>query len=66
MAFRVLVAGPSSFLVYARLSEVLDVALVNCFPDVVSLIIDGPGLLALATSYARSRGLELKTCGLDY
>lgn len=66
MAFRVLIVGPSSYRDYARLRDVLDIALVNRFPDVAIITTGGPGLPALAASYARSRGLELMACTLDY
>jgi hypothetical protein len=59
MAFRVLILGESHFRDYARLRDALDAALVNRLPDVEIVTTGGPGLPALAASYARSRGLEL-------
>jgi hypothetical protein len=59
MAFRVLLLGDPLFRDYARLRDALDAALVNRLPDVELVTTGGPGLPALAASYARSRGLEL-------
>jgi hypothetical protein len=58
-AFRVLILGDPTFRDYGRLRDALDAALVNRLPDVVIVTSGGPGLPALAASYARSRGLEL-------
>jgi hypothetical protein len=59
MAFRVLVLGDPRFRDFAQLRDTLDATLVNRLPEVVIVTTGGPGLPALAASYARSRGLEL-------
>jgi hypothetical protein len=59
MALCVLILGDTDFRDYTHLRDALDAALVNRLPDVVIATTGGPGLPALAASYARSRGLEL-------
>lgn len=58
--FRVLVAGGTGFRDYARLRDTLDALLADRMPDVVILTAGGPGVAALAASYARSRGLDVR------
>jgi hypothetical protein len=59
MPFRVLIVGAPRFYAYHRLSDALDLALANRLPDVQLITGGGPGVPALAASYARSRGLML-------
>ena len=59
MVFRVLILGESGFRDYSRLRDALDAALSRRQPEVTILTAGGPGVPALAASYARSRGLEL-------
>ena len=59
MAFRVLVVGGRGRVDYARFRDALDRALANRLPEVQILTAGGPGVPALAASYARSRSLEL-------
>src|SRR5262245_26279370 len=66
MSFRVLVIGGRRFCDNARLRDALDRALVNRLPDVELLTAGGPGVPALAASYARSRGLTLTVLTTDY
>src|SRR5262245_8559224 len=63
MAFRVLILGESGFRDYTRLRDALDAALSKRLPDVAILTAGGPGVPALAASYARSCGLELVALG---
>lgn len=64
--FRVLVAGGTGFRDYARLRDTLDALLAERLPDVVILTAGGPGVPALAASYARSRGLGVEVTVGDY
>src|SRR5262245_60963452 len=66
MSFRVLVIGGRRFCDNARLRDALDRALVNRLPDVELLTAGGPGVAALAASYARTRGLTLTVLTTDY
>ena len=66
MAFRVLVVGSRSWLDYPCLRDILDRALVNRLPDVEIVTPGGPGIPALAASYATSRGLPFLTVTLDF
>jgi hypothetical protein len=66
MAFRVLVAGGRGPVDYFRLRDVLDKLLANRMPDVQILTAGGPGVPALAASYARSRGLEVVVINPDH
>jgi hypothetical protein len=66
MAFRVLVAGGRDWVDYVRLRDALDKALVNRLPEVEILTAGGPGVPALAASYARSRGLKVVVVTPDF
>jgi hypothetical protein len=59
MTFRVLVAGGREPVDYVRLRDALDKLLTNRMPEVQILTAGGPGVPALAASYACSRGLEV-------
>jgi hypothetical protein len=66
MAFRVLVAGGRDRVDYVRLRDALDKLLANRMPEVQILTAGGPGVPALAASYARSRGLEVVVVTPDH
>jgi hypothetical protein len=66
MTFRILIIGDPDFCDYFRLREALDLALVNRLPDVEILTMGGPGVPALAASYARSRGVSCVVMLPDY
>ncbi len=61
MVFRVLVAGGREKVDYVRLRDALDAALVNRLPHVEIITPGGPGVPALAASYARSHGLNCRS-----
>src|SRR5262245_15674129 len=66
MAFRVLIAGGRGRVEYARLRDVLDKVLAKRLPDVESVTGGGPGVPALAASYARSRDLPVTVVRADH
>jgi hypothetical protein len=66
MAVRVLVAGGREPVDYVRLRDALDKLLANRMPEVQILTAGGPGVPALAASYARSRGLEVVVITPDH
>jgi hypothetical protein len=66
MMFRLLIIGGSGFYEYPRLRDALDFALANRLPHVEILSIGGPGVPALAASYARSRGLLFRPILPDF
>ena len=51
---------------YVRLRDTLDKLLANRVPEVQILTAGGPGVPALAASYARSRGLEVVVITPDH
>jgi hypothetical protein len=66
MTFRVLVIGGRVPLPFARLRDALDVLLANRLPDVEILTAGGPGVPALAESYARARNLDVVAVPPDH
>jgi YspA, cpYpsA-related SLOG family len=58
--------GGRGWVDYARLRDVLDAALANRLPDVDVVTAGGPGVPALAASYARSRGLGFVAVPPDF
>jgi hypothetical protein len=66
MAFRVLVAGGRGPVDYVRLRDALDKLRTNRMPEVQIITAGGPGVPALAVSYARSSCLEVVVINPDY
>jgi YspA, cpYpsA-related SLOG family len=66
LTYRVLILGGPDFCEYSRLRDALDLALVNRLPKVEIITMGGPGVPALAASYARSRRLSCVVMLPDY
>jgi hypothetical protein len=66
MAFRVLVVGGREGCDFGHLRDTLDHLLAKRLPDVELVTAGGPGVPALAASYATLRGLRLVPVPLDY